>query len=314
MVKTNFLLGCVVLWLFYFLHPFPTFGKEREQVNPEKIFQQISEKTRWTLMGEAQRITGRDLLEVGQDIGEFVPEFRIDKAYQARFLHKKDSCMVTTTIFEAPSQIMAFGFYSVQKSPSLEFYDYGFESYLSGERLFSWYGKYVVLSEMADTLQDNEKYLKDIVRQIVRRLPKQKRHTPILDALPEKNKVEHSEKFYVHRWLDQNYFENIYYADYYANEEYSRIFIIDNGTTATADSNFWRYYSFMKKKSRIVNDTLNIATDYFVVDEPLWGKTLLAKKNRIIYGILNYRKKDWTEDRMQDVLNRLKKRKVVKSG
>ncbi len=307
----DFTLGFFVL-LFWLSTGFA--GTREETVNIAKIFSQISEKTDWKLVGETQMISGRELLEIGQDFGEFAPEYHIDRAYQARFIHQKDSCMVSTTIFQAPSQIMAFGFYSVQKSPSLEFFDFGFESYLAGGKLFSWYGNYVVLSEMADTLKENMKYLKDIVKQVVRRLPKQKRRTPILDALPEKNRVEHSEKFYVHRWLDQNYFENIYYADYYANDEYSRIFIIDNGTTAAADSNFWRYYSFMKKNSRLVNDTLEVATDYFVVDEPLWGRTLLAKKNQIIYGILNYRNKKWTEDRLQDVLNKLKKRKVVKSG
>jgi hypothetical protein len=145
-------------------------------------------------------------------------------------------------------------------------------------------------------------------------LPKQKQSTPILRCLPKKNKVEHSEKYYAGHWLGQDFFKKVYYADYYTPEGYSRIFIIDNPNTATADTNFWNYYNILKKNSEVLNDSLEIETDYFVINEPLWGKTILAKKNQIIYGILDYRNIDWTEERMAELLEELKDKKIVKSG
>lgn len=286
----------------------------REPVDVFRLFHKFSIESPWNLTGDPQLVVGRELLETGKEIGEYALEYQIEKAFRGNFIHQTDSLSVTLTVFRAPSQMMAFGFYSAPKSPSLPFFDVGFESYFTRGKLFCWYGRFVLVSETADTLKNSEKYLKDCVENIVKLLPAQKRKTPILDALPEKNRVAHSEKFYVHHWLDQNYFENIYYADYYTKEGYSRIFIIDNKTTAAADSNFWKYYSFIKKNARILDEQLNIATDYFVVEEPLWGKTLLAKKNQIIYGILDFRNKKWTEDRLDDLLSHLKKRKVVKSG
>ena len=287
---------------------------QEEQINYQKIYQKFIEKNHLLTLGDPLHLNGRELLDTRREMIEYLIDFRVKEGFQFHFLTGKDSAQMTLTLYHTPSQITAFGLYSAEKTPSLKFYDIGFKSYLNGQELFSWYDKYVIITTLIDTLESPEKHLKKAAEEFIKLLPKKKRKTPILDALPGKDRVEHSEKFYAHRWLDQDYFENIYYADYHTSDGYSRIFIIDNRTTASADSNFWRYHSFIKSKHRILKEDLKIATDYFVVDEPLWGKTILAKKNQIIYGILDYKDKEWTEDRLDELLSRLKKKKVVKSG
>lgn len=287
---------------------------QEKQIQYEKIYRKFLEKNHHIAFGDPLHLTGRELLDTRRELIEYLIEFRVEEGFQFHFLTKKDSAQITLTLFKAPSQIFAFGLYAAEKTPSLKFFDIGYQSYLNSQELFSWYDRYVIITTLADTVESPEKYLKEAAEQFIKLLPKQKKKTPILDALPGKNRVEHSEKFYAHRWLNQDYFRNIYYADYRTSEGYSRIFIIDNGSTASADSNFWRYYSFIKNKTKVLEEDLKIATDYFVVEEPLWGKTILAKKNQIIYGILDYKDKKWTEDRLDELLNRLKKKKVVKSG
>ncbi len=284
------------------------------EFSPEEFQKKYLKKTGWLANGEPRLLSGKDLLGFEEDAMEYMLEYQIDWGFRARYLAGKDSVIVVLSVLWAPNQIMAFGFYAVDKSPSLKFYKLGFEAYQSGNFILCWYGQYIIKAESSDSLKISEKYLKQAVRTAQKLLPKQKRRTPILDALPEKNRVKHSEKFYLRRWLDQPYFRNIYYADYYTPQGYSRIFIIDNGTTAAADSNFWKYYAFLEKRQRILEEELRIDTDYFVVDEPLWGRTILAKKNQIIYGILDYRDMNWTEDRMKDVLEAVKKKKSVKAG
>jgi hypothetical protein len=66
--------------------------------------------------------------------------------------------------------------------------------------------------------------------------------------------------------------------------------------------------------AEIINDTLQIDTDYYVIREPLWGKTVLAKKNQIIYGILDFRNRKWAEERLSELLSELKKKEIVKPG
>ena len=289
-------------------------AKKERKLDIDKFIEEFSRKDRWILMGEPQLLTGSNLLEAGQGFVEYLAEFQIKQGFSFSVVTQKDSIPLNIIFYEAPSQVFAFGLYSVEKSPSLKFFDIGFESFLLGRKLVSWYGKFVIITENSDSIRVKDKYVKEISQQIIRLLPKQKRHNPILDALPDKNRVKHSEKFYLQHWLDQEYFRNIYYADYYTAEGYSRIFIINNETTASADSNFWRYFSFIKQNTEILTEDLKIETDYFIVDEPLWGKVILTKKNQIIYGILDYRNKSWTEDRLSEVLNLLKKKKVVKSG
>ncbi len=288
--------------------------QEIQGFNYEKMFQTLGEKKEWTATSGPQMLVGRDLLQANPDIAEYMAEYGVEKIYRCRYQIGNDSAAVNLALLKIPNQILAFGLYSVEKSPSLKFMNLGFEAFVTGRRLVCWYGEYLIVSEASDTLDEHIKDAGQIAEELTRLLPKQKRNTPVLDALPEKNRVEHSEKFYVRHWLDQGYFRNIYYADYYTSGGYSRIFVIDNGSTAAADSNFWRYYSFIKDQAHTLDEKLNLATDYFVVDEPLWGKTVLTKKNRIIYGVLDFHEKSWTEDRLAEILNKLKKRKVVKSG
>jgi len=238
----------------------------------------------------------------------------VEEGCRGTILSDKNDMIYVVKLFVFASQINAFGFYSFEKSPSLDFYDIGYQAYESGQKVSCWYGKYVLFVQSPDTIEDRNKNIREFARDFIDILPRQRRSTPVLDCLPQKNFVEHSEKFYMHRWLSRDYFKNIYYADYYTPEGYSRIFIIDNQFTAVADTNFWNYYNFMKENSEIMHDTLKIATDYIIVDEPLWGKTILAKKNQIIYGILDVRNTRWVEDRLAELLNELKKKKIVKSG
>jgi hypothetical protein len=284
-------------------------------ISPVKdAFQKMGQKENWSVASEPEVSDRSDLGEFDIDISDYPMEYEVEQVFRGSFYTAKDSQLLELRIFKLPSQVEAFGFYSINKTPSLNFVEIGYQSYFLRQRLVSWYSSYVLYTEIADTLPDREKYLKDFAQEFIRLLPKKKKNTSILDCLPEKQRVKFSEKFYMRRWLDQEFFKNIYYADYYTSAGYSRIFIIDNLNTETADSNFWKYRNYMKLYSAVINDTLKIQTDYFVVNDPLWGLTILAKKNKIIYGVIDYHEKKWAEDRLSELLNELKKRNIVKSG
>jgi hypothetical protein len=289
-------------------------GEDKVKPDAVNVFDRLSEDSHWEMVGEVQELSPKDLLDLNIVGSDFLFEYTAHKVLRCGFITPEDSLLIKFTLFQLENQIMAFGLYSVDKSPSLKFYDIGFESYLKGSGLISWYGNYVLQTESADTSTKFPSVIEEFAKDCIKYLPKQKQSTPILYSLPNKNKVKYSDKFYKKRWLDQDYFQNIYYADYYIKEGFSRIFIMDNLTTSAADSNFWNYYNFIKNYGSILPDSLKIETDYFVIDEPLWGKTILAKKNQIIYGIMDYKNIKWTEDRLHDLLEELKKRKIVKQG
>jgi hypothetical protein len=297
-----------------FLPIFPLFAEEQTQIKAINVFNRLSEDHDWKMVGEVQELYAKDLLDFNTAVSDYLFEYNIQKTLRCGFINSKDSILIKFTLFQLDNQILAFGLYSTDKSPSLKFYDIGFQSFLKGSILFTWYGNYVIQIESTDTTGKFPAVIEDFARDCIKFLPKQKQATPILHSLPNKNRVKYSEKFYKKHWLDQDYFQNIYYADYYIQEGFSRIFIVDNLTTAAADYNFWRYFNFIKNRGSILRDSLEIETDYFVIDEPLWGKTILAKKNQIIYGILDYRNDKWTEDRLHELLEELKKLKIVKSG
>jgi hypothetical protein len=305
-----------ILFIFCFLciTPLRLFGQGDDEIDFEKIEEDLRKEEKWIPLGDPKLFKGKSIFDWNQDIVDKIVIFQVEKEFYWKMLTRGDSLTFSFAILLLPSQTSAFGFYSVEKSPSQKFFNIGFQSYLIGQRLVVWYGRIVLVIEYSDSDQVNDKPIRKFAENFVDILPAQRRQTPILDSLPEKNRVRHSEKYTKLRWLGQNYFKNIYYADYYTQEGFFRIFIIDNKTTATADSNFWNYYSFMKNNGGIMYEEIPVSTDYYVVIDPLWGKTILTKKNQIIYGVLDFRNINWTVDRLDDILNELKKRKIVKSG
>ena len=305
----------VIIFLDFIFGSFYQLSAQDSQYSlVREVFSDMGKKKDWVAFSRLEVFEGFDLYEIDKDISDYIGEYEVEQVVQGVFYATKNNLFIIERLFVLPSQIKAFGFYSVDKTPSLNFLEIGYESYIQPQKLVSWYGPFVLYTETPDTIPEREKYLKEFAQEFIRMLPQKKKNTPILDCLPQKQRVRFSEKFYMRRWLDQDFFKNIYYADYYTDEGYSRIFIIDNLNTETADSNFWKYLNYMKSHSIIINDTLKIQTDYFVVNDPLWGLTILAKKNKIIYGILDYRNRKWAEERLTELLNELKKRNLVKSG
>jgi hypothetical protein len=303
------LVGLLFINIFGQLYP-----QTMDKINFLKIFEKIDQDRDWAVVEGPKSVNSIDSIEYDWDLKDHLIRFNSRDILESVFIDERDSSLFEVEIISLPSQIEAFGLYSMDKSPSLEFYNIGFETYIHANKIVTWYGEYVLFSEDTDTLEDSKDHQIELMEDLVKYFPKQRRRTPILGCLPSKNKVEHSDKFYMGHWLGQDFFKKVYYADYSTSEGYSRIFIIDNTNTASADTNFWNYYKIFEQNSAVLNDTLNIDTDYFVINEPLWGKAILAKKNHIIYGILDFRSRDWTEEQMADLLEELKDKKIVKSG
>lgn len=291
----------------------PVMAQEFHSATINDAYLKIGQKKEWIPAG-LDIFEKADVIETEKNNSDYLIEYEVQKIFRGLFYSAKDSLWLVAKLFVFPNQIQAFGFYSVDKTPSFNFLQIGYESFTYQKNLVSWYNNFVLHLEVIDTLKKSEKALKDFAQEFINLLPSKKKHTPILDSFPSRHRVKHSEKFYMRRWLDQDYFKNIYYADYYTPDGYSRIFIIDNLHTENADSNFWKFKRYMNFYSAVINDTLQVQTDYFVANDPLWGLVIFAKKNKIIYGILDYRNKKWAEERLAELLSELKKRNIVMPG
>lgn len=288
-----------------------SYSQEREKNNLTEVFYNIDQKDDWKIV---DTLITSDFIVNNHEELLYAIDFDLQNKTHTVFIQDKDSILVNLALYEFPEQVSAFGFYSRDKSPSQKFFEIGFESYYMEDKFVTWYGEFVLFTRLLDSLKNRDKILREFNAKVIKFLPKSRKNVPILDVLPEKNMVQHSTKYYPKRWFGQDYFDRIYYADYHTGDGYSRIFIIDNITTSRADSNFWKLYSFSEQNKGIINDTLKVDTDYYVLNDPLWGRTILAKKNQIIYGILDYRNKRWAEERLSNILEELKKRKIVKPG
>lgn len=288
-----------------------SYSQGREKHNFTEVFNKLDQKNDWKIL---DTLIIPDFIVNSHEELLYAIDFDLQNETHTLFIQDKDSALVNLSLYEFPEQVPAFGFYSRDKSPSQKFFEIGFESYYTEDKFVTWYGEFVLFTRLLDSLENRDKILREFNAKVIKFLPKSRNNVPMLGVLPDKNMVKHSTKYYPNRWFGQDYFDRIYYADYHTLDGYSRIFIIDNISTSRADSNFWKFYSFSEQNKGIINDTLKVDTDYYVLNDPLWGRTILAKKNQIIYGILDYRNKQWAEERLSDILEELKKRKIVKPG
>ena len=306
---------CAIIFILLVFSPY-AWGKETTlEISDAEFAEKLSENKNWELYNvKVRQDSACENIQIPWTESFYLNDFCINKLFTAEFENKGNNAVIEIKIYEAAGPNSAFGIYSLERTPSLTFKDLGFESYFLRNSLISWYGKYLVTATLLDIWQDRVKMLSEINEFIIRNLPKQENDMPLLEALPNRDKVRYSEKLLPYRWLDQTYLKNIYYADYQTREGYCRIFVINNRSTSKCDSNYWRYYDFARKNGIVSDREMKIRTDYFVINEPVWGESILAKKNQIIYGILDFKNSKWAEDRMEDVLEFLKKNKIVKSG
>ncbi|GAB4333887.1 MAG: hypothetical protein Kow0037_12270 [Calditrichia bacterium] len=304
------------LQIFYILFIgliFSQNGMGEDRLAGQKIIQRLQEEKDWVIVNQNLQITPSQLTKIfgeNDDLTEFVLK-RLDLI---SVVHLPDSVQIDIQVAEAETPSQAFGLYGQNKSPSLRFFDIGFESYWSNNLFVTWYGRYCIRLRAKSRWNIGKEKLIALAKILLKEIPEQKEGIPYLEALPKKHRVPYSEKYDRQHWLNQPYFRNIYYADYHTEEGYLRIFIINNGTTSAADSCFWKYFAFVKSMSDTINEKLEIGTDHFIFVDPLWGKTILAKKNQLIYGVLNARNMQWVEDRLKELLERLKKKRLVKAG
>ena len=112
-------------------------AKKERKLDIDKFIEEFSRKDRWILMGEPQLLTGSNLLEAGQGFVEYLAEFQIKQGFSFSVVTQKDSIPLNIIFYEAPSQVFAFGLYSVEKSPSLKFFDIGFSYSNINNRIIS---------------------------------------------------------------------------------------------------------------------------------------------------------------------------------
>lgn len=300
-------------FIIWFCLGFWRLGISQSQPVGEKISERIKKSKEWLISHKKLGLNNQQIQTLLADESELT-EFNIKKLDLISVLHLPDSVQIDIQVVEAENASHAFGLYGLNKSPSLRFFDIGFESYWTNNLFVTWYGRYCLRLRAKSQWNIGKEKLLKLAKLVIKAIPKQHEDIPFLEALPNKNRVPYSEKYDRQHWLNQPYFQNIYYADYHTEEGYLRFFIINNGTTSTADSCFWKYFAFVKSMSDTINEKLDIGTDYYIFVDPLWGKTILAKKNQLIYGVLNARNIGWVEEHLKEMLERFKKKKLVKAG
>jgi hypothetical protein len=107
------------------LHLLPAQDSQSSLV--QEAFTEMGKRKEWVAFSRLEVFEGSDLYEIDKEIADYIGEYEVEQIMQGVFYSTKNELFIIERLFILPSQIKAFGLYSVDKTPSLNFLDIGYE-------------------------------------------------------------------------------------------------------------------------------------------------------------------------------------------
>jgi hypothetical protein len=171
MKRIVFLLSALALFLLPFSACAPDSSPERDTADPARALEGLS-KDGWTLYDKVLEFTPESLYEQINGRAELYLSYDVLGLSYAAFDHASDPGLsISLSVYDMGSPQMAFGIYSVERSPGEEKVDLGREAYRSNADLYVWHGRYYIRAISTDTGELSRQTNLEWVRQVVASLP-----------------------------------------------------------------------------------------------------------------------------------------------
>ncbi len=185
---------------------------------------------------------------------------------------------ITVEIYTHASPLFAYGIYSQERSPDVNYLNIGAESYIDGSNMFILTGKHYLKIYSYDLGDDSEAVLTEFARSFVELLNSDHSLPLLLSAFPEQNLRPKSIQFVAKNLLGYSFFVKGYQAFYDFNDEQCRLFIIKSVSIKESNDLFKKYILHIHHAPRVPG-----STEYKVVD-PYHGAGIIRKCEHYVYG------------------------------
>ncbi|MGQ9730333.1 MAG: DUF6599 family protein [Candidatus Zipacnadales bacterium] len=242
----------------------------------------------WKVVGEPQTFNADNLYEHinGAAPGYLRYDFRC-LTVETLQLAEDPATEVLVEIYEFGNHLDAFGIYSNERAPKLEFLKLGAEGYFVGPNVRFYKGPYYV---KLNATRDNETVLaaqQTIARSLAMLLSGETKHPPLVRAIPSGGLIANSERYEGSDLLAHDFLGAGFTADYdLKGEKPSKLFFTVKPDGVEARSAYYQLLSFLRKRGEIGERIRLTSGRGHMARHPFYGPSLICYSGQVVCGVL----------------------------
>ena len=239
----------------------------------------------WKLYESVKKFTPENLYEHINGRAELYLAYNVKSLTTATFEKESDiSEFMELSIFDMETSTNAFGIFSVERSGDESFLDLGRKSYYSDSSIFIWKGKFyvtIVTSSLSDQLLPSSL---DIGRKVMGFLSDSGEPVWGLSALPQRNLVPGSEKYFKVDALGLDFLQNTYTVEYLIKGIKISAFLSRHISSESAAESMTRYSEYASQYGKGVRIRKREGMEFLLCDMD-GSFDVVFQKERLVGGV-----------------------------
>lgn len=160
--------------------------------------------------------------------------------------YKRGEEYITIQAYRHASPADAFGMYSAERSPDLEYFSFGGEAQGDASNVFFYAGS-IYVKMWAYAADDVSETLQAIAAGLAAGIDPEAGYPAVFDRFPAENRVARSEAYITSDYLGHEFLSGVAKVDYAVGGKTYQAFVIEAPTEAAAGELLAKYYAFTRQ-------------------------------------------------------------------
>jgi len=257
---------------------------DTDQIGAVSALEGLS-KDEWVLYDRVLQFTPDSLYEQINGRAELYLSYDVVGLSYASFDNTSDPGLsISLSVYDMGSPLMAFGIYSVERSPEEEKVDLGREGYRSNADLYVRHGQYYIRAISTDTGEESRQTNLEWVRQIVASLPDTGETVRGLDTLPKENLIADSVRYFKVDAMGLDFMADTFTAQYTRDGGPITVFVSQGGSPDAAQTVMDQYREHADRYGK-GTEIMTVDDTEFLVSDMGSVFDVIAVKGPMICGV-----------------------------
>ncbi|MCP4751870.1 MAG: hypothetical protein GY866_13325 [Proteobacteria bacterium] len=219
----------------------------------------------WAVLNRVYRYTPENLYEIINGSAELYLSYEVLGLMYANLANEKDpDAYIELSVYDMGSPTNAFGIYSVEMAEEQVPVELGRAAYRSGSGLFVWHGSYYILVVSSKAGPAMEQTGLKLIRRLLDFLKDSNEPVWGLSALPEKDRVPNSMRFFRTDAMGLDFLKNTYTASYRTDREPVTAFLSRTDSERSARNILELYIEYARKYGKEIKRLTRNRTEFIL--------------------------------------------------
>jgi hypothetical protein len=239
----------------------------------------------WKQSAEIQTFGPETLFEYINGAADLYLSYEFEELKGAEYLNEKKASVIVD-VYRHATPTHAFGIYSQERLPGMNFLGIGVQGYMEANLLNFVAGPYYVKINSFNTGSEDREVLLTFAKKVADQLGEKGSFPSLLATFPWEGKVKNSEKFVSKKFLGYSFLHSAFTANYELSGKKFKLFVIE-----TADESECRKM-IQKYLDQTGKGRTEVPEGRYTISDSHHGEVDLNWQGTRLWGILNLNDRD----------------------